>query len=36
LGQGGTVPAPAGQPNPASPSNTPEPIGKALGRILGR
>jgi AsmA family protein len=36
LGQSGTLAAPTGQPNPSSPSKTPEPIGKALGKILGR
>ena len=36
LGQSATAPAPAGHPSPSSSSKTPEPIGKALGRILGR
>jgi len=36
LGQSGAVPAPTAQPNPSAPPKTPEPIGKALGRIFGR
>jgi uncharacterized protein involved in outer membrane biogenesis len=36
LGQSGAMPALSAQPSPSSPSPAPEPIGKALGRILGR
>ena len=36
LGQSGAAPAPSTQPSPPSRSTSPEPIGKALGRIFGR
>ena len=36
LGQSGTTPAPSAQPGASSRPTAPKPIGKALGRILGR